>query len=102
MLRDRLAEFAGKNGLMREEQSGFCRGRQMEENLVILSWEVEKARRRNGQLYVAGVDLRKAVDMVDRRFLDGYLMEVGLAEDWVGCISTVSYTHLTLPTIYSV
>ena len=89
VLRDRLTEFAGRNGLMKEEQSGFCRGRQLEENLVILSLEIEKAKRRKGQLYVAGVDLRKAFDMVDRRFLVGYLTEVGFAEEWVGCISKI-------------
>ena len=83
VLRDRLTEFGGRNGLMKEEQSGFCRGRQLEENLVILSLEIEKAKRRKGQLYVAGVDSRKAFDMVDMKFLVGYLMEVGFAEEWV-------------------
>ena len=48
VLRDGFTGFGGRNGLMKGEQSGFCRGRQLEENLVILSLEIEKAKRSKG------------------------------------------------------
>ena len=55
----------------------------------MLILEIEKAKKKKRQLYVARMDLRKAFDLVDKTFLVGYLMEVGFAEEWVGCISKI-------------
>ena len=93
ILRERLERFAVENGLLREEQSGFTKGRQLEENIVALGLEIERARRRKGALYVAAVDLRKAFDLVDREFLVEYLRKVGLEKEWIDSIRDVYETE---------
>ena len=52
---------------------------------MTLGFEMEKARRRKGVLYVAAVDLRKAFDLVDREFLVEHLRRVGLKSGWSVC-----------------
>ena len=56
---ERLTEFADKIRLLREEQSGFMKGRQLEETIAMLCMQIEKAKRGKKSLFLASVDLRK-------------------------------------------
>ena len=77
IMKNRLWEHLEKNGLIRTEQSGFSKGRQIEENVLALRLKIKKAKERKGELYVAALDICKAFDYVDRGVLVEELRRFG-------------------------
>jgi len=66
VIKDKMEKHIIKINEVRENQSGFTRGRRIEDNLVILNYCVEESFRMKKDLYVAAVDFSKAFDSVDR------------------------------------
>ena len=60
--------------------------RQLEKNLVLLSLEIQRVRKRKGSLYVACVDVKKAFNMVDNQVMIEYLRKIGWDDVWVRCL----------------
>jgi len=87
VVKDKLWEYMCDNGLVRTEQAGFSKGRQIEENLAVVNVWIEMQRRRNRCAYLAGIDLKKAFDSVDRDYLISRLEEIGWDNKWVNCVS---------------
>ena len=61
----------------------------MEEHVAILGLEMEKARKKNKPLYVAAIDFKKAIDMVDRASMVEYLRKVGSDNEWLNCLASI-------------
>ena len=80
VMKCRLWEHLERNKLVKTEQSGFSRGRQIEENVLALRLEIERVRERKGELYVAALDVCKAFDSVDREVLVDDLRSIGWDE----------------------
>ena len=63
------------NGLAKENQIGFCEGGRTEFNHFIILYLVERARRREEELFVIALDFKKAFDSVNRIKLIETLIE---------------------------
>ena len=48
--------------------------------------EIEGARKKGKNLYVAAVDLKKAFDLVKREYMVEYLKKAGWEQEWVECL----------------
>jgi len=89
IMKKRLWEFLEMNGLLRTEQSGFSKGRQIEENILALSLEIDRVKKRKGELFIAGLDINKAFDSVDREALVSELRRIKWDEKWVKCVEEI-------------
>ena len=63
------------NGEINELQSGFTRGRRLEDNIFILKYCIEDAKRRKVKLVLTAIDFAKAFDSINRRKLIQALKE---------------------------
>ena len=63
------------NGLAKANQIGFCDGGRTEFNHFIIQYLVERAKRRNEELFVIALDFKKAFDSVNRIKLIEALIE---------------------------
>ncbi|XP_073066025.1 uncharacterized protein [Primulina eburnea] len=81
-----------------ENQSAFIQGRQITDCCLIANEVVEEYRRKKKKRWVLKIDLEKAYDNVDWRFMDFVLRKKGFGVKWrkwmKGCVSNVSYSIL--------
>ena len=74
LLKDKMVMQEMNDHRVKALQSGYMKGRRLEENLFILSQIVEECYAEKKQLYVIAIDFRKAFDSVDREALVKVLM----------------------------
>ena len=78
ILQKRLREEVGDK--ISEDQSGFTPGRSCVDNLFILQQLIEKRSRKNEELHIAFIDLKKAYDGVPRNKLFTALRMIGVSD----------------------
>ena len=67
IIKEAIEDHLEKNELMNECQSGFTKGRRIEDNIFILESCIEETRKRKEGLAVLAIDFKKAYDSVDRK-----------------------------------
>lgn len=90
----RLREWADRESLIPDEQSGFRKGHRALNSVFVLRTLIDKARRVNRPLYVVYLDLSNAYPSVDQPTLWTKLADLGAQGpliDWLRLL----YSHLT-------
>ncbi|KAL5572866.1 hypothetical protein UlMin_022463 [Ulmus minor] len=98
-LANRLKVFL--DDLISENQSAFVRGRLIHDN-IIAGYEgihlMKKGRMGNGKKMALKLDMSKAFDRVEWKFIEAVMIKLGFAEPWIlkimNCISSVSFSFL--------
>ena len=79
ILLGRLEKFAIKNKIIPPQQIGFRRGFRTADHVYLLKTLIEKIFHKNGKLYAAFIDFKKAYDTVNRAKLLNKLKEIGVS-----------------------
>ena len=66
LIRNRIEEQLVNNNEVLEEQSGFTNGARIEDNIAIVKYLIDNARKTKKQLIITGIDFSKAFDSVKR------------------------------------
>ena len=66
LVKDKIVSHLADNNGFSNFQSGFTKGRRIEDNLLVISFCVEKSRRDNKPLMVCAIDFEKAFDSIKR------------------------------------
>ena len=74
-LRREVEEHLERNGLIKDNQTGFTEGGRAEYSHFVLQYLVDKAHQRKEKLIVIAPDFKKAFDSIDRRKLIEALVE---------------------------
>ncbi|KAL5555581.1 hypothetical protein UlMin_037817 [Ulmus minor] len=98
-LANRLKVFL--DDLISENQSAFVGGRLIHDN-IIAGYEgihlMKKGRMGNGKKMALKLDMSKAFDRVEWKFIEAVMIKLGFAESWIlkimNCISSVSFSFL--------
>ena len=87
IIRARIQKVAEEQGILGEMQNGFRKGRSANDNLMVLSYLIERAqrggKRGGGEMFLVFIDLRKAYDRVWRAGVWKVLRKLGLGEKLV-------------------
>lgn len=79
IMAERLNKWVEEEGIIRESQAGFRKGRGTRDHIFVLNTLINKQLKiKGGKLYVAFVDLKAAFDSVDRKILMEKIWEVGV------------------------
>ena len=78
IVNNKLLKWTDDSKALREEQSGFRKGRGGLENVLILREIIEKKKKQKQKLYLTFIDIEKAYDTVDRRKLFTLLGHTGV------------------------
>jgi len=78
IMRSKIEIFCKDNKIFEEEQCGFMVKRRIEENILMLQLDAERAKRRKQTRFYAFLDLEKAFDSVNRTELLCLLTKKGL------------------------
>ncbi|KAF2355928.1 Reverse transcriptase domain [Trinorchestia longiramus] len=89
ILNERMKHVVEEQGVMGEEQNGFRRDRHGEDNLFVVSEEIERKRKENKKVYLVFFDIEKVYDRVDRRRLLGVLGKIGFSEKIVDIVKSL-------------
>ncbi|KAL5562410.1 hypothetical protein UlMin_032157 [Ulmus minor] len=98
-LANRLKVFL--DDLISENQSAFVGGRLIHDN-IIAGYEgihlMKKGRLGNGKKMALKLDMSKAFDRVEWKFIEAVMIKLGFAEPWIlkimNCISSVSFSFM--------
>ncbi|XP_044764507.1 uncharacterized protein LOC123321067 [Coccinella septempunctata] len=74
---------------LEETQSGFRKGRSIQDHIFTLKILIERAKQKDGRIYMGFVDLVKAFDRVKRRKLWKILEERGMNKKIVRLVKNV-------------
>ena len=66
LVKDKIVEHIRQAEEQRKFQSGFTRGRRLEDNLFILRYCIEESYRRGKPLFVMAIDFAKAFDSCEQ------------------------------------
>lgn len=96
VLANRIKDFLPS--IIGEEQSAFIKGRLISDN-ILLAHEVmhslKQKRKRKDAFLAVKIDMSKAYDRVNWRFLEKFMKRIGLESQWVDrvmhCVESVSY-----------
>ena len=78
VLNEKITDWAERQRVWGEEQSGFRKGRNGLENVLILKELIERAKNTGRELYLTFIDIEKAYDTVDRKMLMHLLNFIGM------------------------
>ena len=78
ILQARLQQYV--NHELPDVQAGFRKGRGTRDQIVIISWIIEKAREFQKNIYFCFIDYAKAFDCVDQKKLWKILKEMGIPD----------------------
>ncbi|XP_059075295.1 uncharacterized protein LOC131875241 [Cryptomeria japonica] len=71
------------NHVISDEQSGFASGRSVVEGIIIAHETLHTARKTKNSCMILKLDILKAYDMVDRKFLTDVLRKFGFCKEWI-------------------
>ena len=84
IVKEKVEEHMEENGLRRDEQAGFTKGREILDNLLILQECVRQTYSKKEELVIVAIDFKKAYDSVKREMvlevMKDYKMTVELIE----------------------
>ena len=66
LCKEKLTEHLMRNDQFNKFQSGFTRGRRLEDNLLVLSFCINESRVNKNPLYICAIDFEKAFDSIKR------------------------------------
>ena len=87
ILQARLQQYVNRE--LPDVQAGFRKGRGTRDQIVIISWITEKARKFQKNIYFCFIDYGKAFDCVDHNKLWKILQEMGILYHLTCCLRTL-------------
>lgn len=87
MVNERLKYIIEKNNIIKDNQSGFRKGRSTIDHLIRLETEIQKAKARNQYLLAVFLDIEKAFDLVWRKGLLYKIKQFGISGNMFNFIS---------------
>ena len=89
IMRERIDNHLRENEEEKEEQTGFTKGKRIEDNLFILQYCIRKTYEQRKQLYVAAIDFKKAYDYIKRDQLIQVMMDYKIDSKIIECITGI-------------
>jgi len=89
IINEKIEKFIINNKILEEEQAGFMKKRRIEENLLFIQIDMERAWRRMNSRFYVFLDLEKAFDSVSRFHLLQLLSDLGICRKIIQFIKNV-------------
>ena len=89
LLRNEIEEHIKESGMIMEEQAGFTKGARIEDNITILKYLIEDARRTKRELIVTGIDFTKAFDSIKREKIIATLKKFKIDEKIINTVAEI-------------
>ena len=95
IIKDRMETWIDRRNLISQNQGGFRKGRMTTDNALITDTLIQNAlHKRNGRLYIAAVDLKKAFDFTPRKALLYRLAQLGISKKMF-CVLNSMFSNST-------
>ena len=89
LIKNKIEHHIYKNNEILENQAGFTTGARVEDNLVILNYLKQEAKKRKDRLIITGIDFSKAYDSIKRHKIIEVLKEYKVHKNIINSIAEI-------------